>query len=242
MILRGAAEDVIGVTAILGHDLKSPISIIISTLEVLISINADDDETSSNMRLLRGALAAAHRQMNMVNDLLDLARLEAGVYELERHSADMAQLISECMDAESLLLAAKRIRVEINLPAPNTGPVASVDRALMYRICSALVDNVLKFTVHDDYLRVSVKAEDGYAVVTFTDNGRLIHAGYEQMILEQAPNWDKRQAGTRTSVAMGLPFAYAAVLAQGGTMTAASNPQLGETTFTLSFPAILAAN
>lgn len=233
-VLNTMTEDVLGTTSILSHDLKSPISIIISTLEVLVAVY--DSDHDSNMRLLRGALSAAYRQISLVTDLLDLMRLELGAYELERHPCNVAELVRDFMDAEvKKLTVNKDFRLEVNLP--DQALVADVDANLIWRMLYALVDNINKFTVHNDLLRVEGRNEGQFVTLTFVDSGRPIAPGFERRIVERPPQWKDREAGTRTSVAMGLPFVYAAARAQGGSLSARSDPQTDLTTFTLTLPA-----
>jgi K+-sensing histidine kinase KdpD len=72
--------------------------------------------------------------------------------------------------------------------------------------------------------------------VSFTDNGRGIFPDFEQSIIERAPQWDKRQAGSRTSVGMGLPFSNAVAVAHGGSFTAKTDPTTNKTAFTVTLP------
>jgi len=228
--------DVMGTASLLGHDLKSPISMIISTLEVLVSIYENDESMANTVRLLRGALSAAYRQLNMIGDWLDLARLELDAYELEMEETDLGQLIRDCLDADDYAITTKKLRLEINIPKDELFPV-KVDPELLRRVISALVDNSIKFTIRDDLLRVTVRKEGDNIVAEFSDNGRPIFPGFEEQVMERAPQWEARQAGTRTSVSMGLPFVHAVAHAHGGKFTARSDQGTGMTTFTFTLPA-----
>ncbi len=234
-VFNNTADDVLGATAILSHDLKSPISIIISTLEVLVAVYEGAEE-NSNLRLLRGALSAAYRQINLVTDMLDLMRLEMGAYEMERHPCNVAELARDFVETEVQKLAVnKDFRLELDLP--DAPLVAEADANLIWRMLYALVDNINKFTVHNDLLRLEGHNDGQFITLTFADTGRPIMPGFERRIVERPPQWKDREAGTRTSVAMGLPFVYAAARAQGGSLSAYSDPQTGLTTFTLTLPA-----
>jgi signal transduction histidine kinase len=238
MIFMGRTRaDVMGTAALLGHDLKSPISMIISTLEVLLSIYEADKSMASSVRLLRGALGAAYRQLNMIGDWLDLARLELNAYEFEFEEIDMGVLVRDCIEAEDYAITTKKLRLELNVPKDRLFLVKA-DADLLRRVVSALVDNAIKFTVRDDLLRVGVRNEDDKIVMEFADNGRPIFPGFEEQVMERAPQWEARQAGTRTSVSMGLPFVHAVALALGGDFTAKSDQTSGLTTFTFTLPAL----
>ncbi|NWG16953.1 MAG: hybrid sensor histidine kinase/response regulator [Chloroflexi bacterium] len=233
-VLGKRLDDIPDTTAMLIHDLKAPIGIVISTLEVLLSMQ--DGAADGVVRLLRGALGAANRQMHLILDLLDSIRLDAGAYELDCHPCNLAELVKDYLDGEGkAIIIAKKLQHEVQV---TESPIAAcLDTALVWRMLNALVDNVVKFTVQGDLLRIEVYQEADRVVLMFTDNGRSIFPGYERRIIERAPRWKDREAGTRTSVAMGLPFVYAATRAQGGDMTAFSDPETGLTTFKLTFPA-----
>jgi signal transduction histidine kinase len=236
MIMGKTVDDVLGTAWLLGHDLKSPVSLIISAMEVFISLYEDDESLADMMPMIRGALAAANRQHNMVSDMLDLARLETNNYELEREPTDVAALLREAVALEDYAITTKQLKLVIKLP--ETPLMANVDPELLRRVVSALVDNTIKFTVRDDTLEVAAQLIDSMIQVTFTDNGRPIFPDFETDITTRAPQWEKRLAGSRSSVGMGLPFAYQVALAHGGTFTCKTNSASGKTTFTLTLPAL----
>ena len=230
--------DVLGSAALLAHDLKSPISVIISSLEVLLSF-ADEDETSEpTQRLMRGALNAAYRQLNLVSTLVDLPRLELDSYELQLARLDLTQAVRDGLEKEHYMLEIKGLQITLDLP--ETPQIVHADLELMERVIASLIDNVMKFTVRDDQMRVSVAREGEWVMLRFTDTGRPIQPGFEQDIMTRAPQWERRQAGARTSVALGLPFIHAVAQAHGGSFTVSSGSEnkIPLTTFTFCLPAV----
>ncbi|MEO8606425.1 MAG: HAMP domain-containing sensor histidine kinase [Chloroflexota bacterium] len=234
IILGSTVEDIVGTAWLLGHDLKSPVALIISAMEVIIATTEDDEHMASIMPLLRGALAAANRQHNMVGDMLDLARLETANYELERSQTDVAAIIRDTIATEDYAISTKKLKLELEIP--DSPLMANVDAYLVGRVVNALVDNAVKFTVRDDVLNVRVQRVADNIEISFTDNGRAIFPDFEQQIVERAPQWDKRQAGSRTSVGMGLPFSNAVARAHGGSFTAKTDPTTKKTSFTITLP------
>ncbi|MBL8160357.1 MAG: hypothetical protein JNJ61_00110 [Anaerolineae bacterium] len=238
-LLGKTAEEISDTTWLLGHDLKSPIAIVISALEILISVHEDDEELAHSVNLMRGALIAANRQYNMVSDLLDLARLETGDYELQRYDTDIAALIRASMENEIAAIKSKQLKLEIDIPR-DANLMANIDSELFRRVVVALVDNTIKFTVRDDTFRVSVRRVGANIEVLFSDNGRGIFPDFEAHLADRGPQWDSRQAGSRTSVGMGLPFVHAVLKAHGGTFTGKTDADTRFTTFTLQIPALSA--
>jgi signal transduction histidine kinase len=234
-LLGTTREDTIGAASLLAHDLKSPISVIVSSLEVLLSFQEEDEEAEPTRRLLRGALNAAYRQLNLVSAVVDLPRLELDCYELQLAQLDLNQVIRDSLEREAYNLDIKGLALTIDLP--DAPLLVKADQDLIQRVFATLVDNVIKFTVRGDTLRIGAHEEGGFAVLCFTDSGRPIQPGFERDIMTRAPQWERRQAGARTSVALGLPFVYAVARAHRGDFTAGSTADGKLTTFTFKLPA-----
>lgn len=233
-MLGRTREEVLGSAALLSHDLKSPISLVISSLEVLTNLYEDEGAQDTTIRLLNGALHAAYRQMNMVTELIDLARLELDSYELQLEEVDLVQLLRDRLEIDSYVVTVKGLRLEMQMA--DEPVLLQVDRDLLVRVISALLENAIKFTVRDDLLRISVRREGRWAVLEFADSGRPIQGGFEHEMMQRAPQWEKRQAGNRTSVGMSLPFIRAVAEAHGGTFTAQTDDAANLTSFKLCLP------
>src|SRR5690349_19858491 len=177
IILGSTVEDIVGTAWLLGHDLKSPVALIISAMEVIIATSEGDENMAAMMPLLRGALAAANRQHNMVGDMLDLARLETNNYELERTETDVAAVLRDSLAAEDYAITTKKLKLETDIPT--TPLMANIDGYLLGRVVSAMVDNAVKFTVRDDVLKVSLRRVGDNIEIVFRDNGRPIFPDFE---------------------------------------------------------------
>jgi signal transduction histidine kinase len=229
-------DDLDGTASLLSHDLKSPISVIISSLEVLLAFQDEDGLSDPSQRLLRGALQAAYRQLNLVNTLVDLPRLELGSYDLQLSEVDMAHLLRGVLEHETYTLDVKGLHVKIDITEQPVRVMA--DRDLIQEVISTLIDCVMKFTVRDDTMWINLDQQDGQAVLQLSDTGRPITPGFEMDIMRRAPQWEHRQAGARTSVALGLPFVYQVAQVHEGKFTAQSVENGKCTSFTFSLPAL----
>ena len=225
-------SEVNGTADLLAHDLKSPISLIISSLEVFTALY-ESDATEDVTRLLHGSLHAAYRQMHLVNDLIDLARLEMHTYRLDMAPTDVCSAVQEGLEAERYGFETKGLALSVDLPSPLIVPA---DRELLIRAVIAILVNSLKFTVRGDTLAVSAVRHNASIELRFTDSGRPIQPGLEEEIVKRAPQLSERQSGTRTSVAVGLPFVRAVALAHGGSFGGRTASETGLTTFSLILP------
>jgi signal transduction histidine kinase len=233
-LLGQTRADALGSAALLSHDLKSPISVIISSLEVMLTFEEEDGMPEATRRLLRGALSAAQRQLNLVSTLVDLPRLELGVYELQLAEVDLGHVVRAGLEKDAYTFDVKGLEVKLDLPAAPL--LVQADQELLQHVVAALIDNTMKFTVRGDTLTVWVSQEKHQAVLRFTDSGRPIQPGFERDIMTRAPQWERRQAGARTSVALGLPFIDAVARAHGGDFSAGSTPDGRQTSFTFRLP------
>jgi len=132
-LLGNGEKDITGTTWLLGHDLKSPTAIIISTLEMVIALHEDDEDMAHTIRLLKGALVAARREYNMVCDLLDLARFELNQYELHREPADLGALLRQSLEDDAYSIEIKKIQIETDISSDQDF-VTDVDIELIKRI------------------------------------------------------------------------------------------------------------
>lgn len=233
-LLGNTREDLTGTVWLLGHDLKSPVATIISTLEMLISLYEDDEEQKTLVHMLRAALAAANRQYNMISDVLDLARFELQEYDLERRPLDLCEVVRQVLENERYGLETKKLKTEFDIP--NVPHMIFAEEDVIQRVISALLDNVMKFTVKDDLLRIVIRKSDDQVILQVMDTGRTFSAELETQVTERAPHWAQRQTGSRTSVGMGLPFISHAAKAHGGRFDTHSDQATKVTTFTLTLP------
>ncbi|MBL8156979.1 MAG: HAMP domain-containing histidine kinase [Anaerolineae bacterium] len=236
-LLGQTEEDIVGTTDLLGHDLNSPIATVISTLDMLIGLIDSDVEKATVQYFLKGALAAARRERNMLFDLLDLARFEMDQYELKLEPVDMGLLLRKCLDEEAFVVETKKVQLEVDIPS-GAGLVAEVEIELFQRVFSAILDNIMKFTVKGDRIRVEARREENRLMFRFSDTGRPFSTELLGKVASRAPHWNQRQAGSRTSVGMGLPFVSAVLKAHQGSLEIKSQPAPPLTEFILTIPGL----
>lgn len=236
-LLGQTEEDIVGTTDLLGHDLNSPIATVISTLDMLIGLIESDVDKATVQYFLKGALTAARRERNMLFDLLDLARFEMDQYELKLEPVDLGMLLRKCLDDEAFVVDTKKVHLEVSIPS-NAGLVAEVEIELFQRVFSAIVDNIMKFTVKGDRIHVAARREEDRVKIIFSDTGRPFSTELLGKVASRAPHWNQRQAGSRTSVGMGLPFVSAVLKAHRGHFEIKSSPEGPRTEFILTIPAL----
>ncbi|HET8631883.1 MAG TPA: GAF domain-containing protein [Thermomicrobiales bacterium] len=224
--------------AAVSHDLKSPLSTIKGYAQLLRLRARREEAGGAASAVADGAAkieATADKMTALINELLDVARLEAGEsLSLEREPTDLVALAAEAIAAH---LATGAYR-QIDLLAPDTPLTGSWDRARLARVVDNLLGNALKYSPDGGPVTASVREErddaGAWAVLAVRDEGVGIPAAELPRVFERyrrASNVDGRIAGT----GVGLATARHIVESHGGTLTAESQEGQGST-FTVRLP------
>lgn len=144
----------------LSHDLRTPLNIIIGPVQSVVRKGTGIDEKSR--RYLEMALRGARRLDGMINDLLDLARIEAGVVNVDLAREDLRQLLLGVVETTAPYAASVGQRLELIAP-PGPCPL-DVDRDKLERVVANLVSNALKFSAPGSAVRLTL--QDGGNVVS----------------------------------------------------------------------------
>jgi signal transduction histidine kinase len=200
--------------AMLSHELRNPLGAISNAAHALERIGAGEARTSQ----LYGILARQSRHLaHMLDDLLDVAAINAGKVRLEHAPVDLADVVVRCMQALTHTGRTGQHHVDVHaVPAIVRG-----DRTRLEQIVTNLLDNALKYTPPGGTITVTVEVDDD-AVVRVRDTGIGIPPDVLPRVFEafrQGP-----RAGDRTTGGLGLGLAIVRRLVEmhGGVVTADS--------------------
>ena len=195
------------------HDLRSPLSGIRAYLDLLKLDGAgrlDREMTQS----IDEARKVAVEMTEMVTDLLDVSRLEAGKMPLELAFSDLGVIAT---DAVTGIGAAAR-RVSLQLEQPSERLRAMVDPSVIRRVVANLVGNAIRFTPASGRIRVSVQGAETGVRVAVQDTGPGIPHEFHETIFEKFGQVEAARHGTKPSSGLGLTFCKFAVEAHGGSI------------------------
>lgn len=208
--------------AIVSHDLRNPLSAILAAASLLGRAGASDDVRRKSAIIER----AAHRMSLLLEDLLDVSRIDAGALTLERAPIDAAAVVQEAIEQQRGL-AEERAQTLVAEVADGL-PRVSGDRERVLRVFANLLSNAIKFTPRAG--RIVVRAARDGAAVRFAveDSGPGVAP-------EQLPHlfdryWQGR-ADTRQGAGLGLAIVKGIVETHGGRAWAESRPGAGSTFF-----------
>jgi two-component system phosphate regulon sensor histidine kinase PhoR len=212
------------------HELKTPLTSISGYAETLLGDNADAETTH---RFLRTILSNARRMQRLVDDLLDLSRIEAGRWHPTLSEVDVAAVARECWAA--LAGRADSHQIELTLDVAPDAPTVEADLDAVRQILTNLMDNSLRYTPEGGRVICRTRRVRGGVAVSIRDNGSGITREHLPRIFERFYRADLSRSREEGGTGLGLAIVKHLVEAHGGRVTAESERGSG-TTVTCLFP------
>jgi len=213
------------------HELRTPLASLKSVIETLEG-GALEDEAATREFLSR-ANGEIERMVLIMEELLELSRIESGELPIARDVLDIAEVASRAV--ERLQLQAKRQGVQLRLETPASLPRVVGDAERLERVVLNLVHNALKFTTTGGTISVQVALKDGAVVVRVRDTGVGIAPADLPRVFERFYKVDRARSGSGTG--LGLAIVKHTVEAHGGSVTVHSE-QGGGSVFSFTLPAV----
>ncbi len=217
------------------HELRTPLNLIVGFSEMM----ATSPESYGGIPLpsqYRGDVTAiyhnARHLSELINDVLDLSRIEAGRMPLAKEAADLGEVIHEAAEMVRGLVQARGLRLELDLP--NDLPLLRFDRTRIRQVLLNLLTNATRFT-DAGWIRIRCRLRETEAEITVQDSGRGIAPESLAQAFETFVQLDESQA--REGSGLGLAVSKKFVELHGGKMWIESEIGSGTTVgFTLPIP------
>ncbi len=213
------------------HEFKTPLTAIQGFAETLLAGALDDPE--NNRRFLEIIRNHAIRLARLTNDLLKLARIEAGKMEVEFSSVGLLELIEGC--TETTLLKANRKEITLEITVPPQLPAVRGDAALLHDVLQNLLDNAIQYTPAGGHISVIATAGPREAIITVADTGIGIPLADSERIFERFYRVDAARSREAGGTGLGLSIAKHIVEAHGGKLWVESTVGQGSR-FSFSLP------
>ena len=194
------------------HDLRTPVAAIQAMVEAIEDGLAEPGEYLPSLR------EQARWLSELVDDLFELSRIDAGVLTLELRRTQLGDIVDSCVRALDAEARGRNIRLESRI----RGPVAEVDAARdkIERVLLNLLTNALRHTPSDGAVAVVLESSGDDVVVAVEDTGRGLPPGVEGRVFDGFWKADPARARAGGGAGLGLTIARGLVEAQGGRMWA----------------------
>lgn len=164
--------------ATVSHDLRSPLTYMRGYVTMIPMV---DQLSSKQQEYLDKIMGGIEQMTALIDDLLDLGRIEAGV-GIVHESAQLSDIVREAVESMRSQAHMRKMSLEMedSTPAPLQG-----DRQLIKHAVANLIDNAIKYTAEGGTVRVGVDERDGYGIVRVSDNGIGIATGDQHRLFEK---------------------------------------------------------
>ncbi len=216
----------------ISHELRTPLTLILGPLEEL---RAAATPPAPAVLAAQHALMHRHatRLLELINQLLDIARLEAGQLRLRAQRLNLAPYVQGIVAAFDSLAATRGLRLRAVVPA--AGADAVVDRDQLEKVLTNLLGNALKFTPAGGKIQVTLTTEAAHAVLVVADTGPGIPAAHLPFIFDRFHQVDDSPGRPHAGSGIGLALVKELVALHHGTVAVQSTEGMG-TTFTVRLP------
>ena len=225
---------------LISHELKTPLSIITSSIQTLELI-CKNELTDKVKKYLNKIKQNSYRQLKLVNNILDNTRLDSGIFRLNKISVDIVLLTRTIID--SIIVFAERKGVKISFDSTLRQPIIQTDIDIYERILLNLLSNAVKFTPEGKSIEVSiyqVQAKGRQQVcVQVKDNGIGIPSDQKDLIFERFGRVNRIVTRHSEGTGIGLYLVKMLVSLLDGEIKLESKEEVGSTFF-LVFPLITA--
>lgn len=203
----------------ISHDLRTPLSVLVGLADTMALTKPPP--SGQQLEIAATMRAEAMRMTALVNNLLDMARLQAGEIRLNRQWHPLEEIVENSLRSMASNLAQHRVSVHL----AEDLPLLEVDAVLMERVFCNLLENAEKYTPKNSHIEISAQLSGDEVVICVEDNGPGLPQGKEAEVFKKFERGEKES--TTPGVGLGLAICLAIVEAHGGRMFAENKPDSG---------------
>lgn len=211
----------------ISHELRTPIASIRGAADSLLHPGTGLGE-GDRRQLARDILDASERLNRLVENLLDMSRLESGRLQLKREWCNVREIIGVAAHRLESCLAERPLMIDVQ---PDL-PLVKLDFVLIEQVLVNLLDNACTYTPPGTRIRIRARERDGCCELTVSNDGPPIPAADLERIFDK---FYRVPGLSVTGTGLGLPISRGLVEAHGGTLTAENRP-VGGVRFTIRLP------
>ena len=218
--------------ATLSHELRTPMTSIMGWSQML----GEDLDPETHATAVDAIRKSSRMQAQLIDDLLDVSRITAGKMHIETKPVKLAPVVTAAIETVHAAAAAKGVRVEEDLD-PRVCVTGDAHR--LQQVVWNLLSNAVKFTPGGGEVRVTLRQENGEAVITVRDTGQGIDPAFMPHLFERFRQADSSTTRTHMGLGLGLAIVRHLVELHGGTIAAESRGPGTGATFRVRMPALV---
>ncbi len=215
--------------ASMSHELRTPINAVIGYVQ-LLELGTYGEMTEDQSRAVDRVSRSAQHLLELINDILDISKIEAGKLEMYPEETDLGLLVRDTATSVQLQASDKGLDLRLEMPE---SVLAFTDPARVRQIVLNLLSNAVKFT-ESGAVVVTLRNREGRFEIAVADTGPGIATEDQERVFEEFEQTHRTSGGGGTGLGLAISRRLATLL--GGDLSLESTPGSGST-FTLSLPA-----
>jgi signal transduction histidine kinase len=206
------------------HDLRNPLSSIRGLAE-LMDENAIGELTVEQREIVKTIHGASQSMLQLVNELLDVATIEAGHLKLDKTPTSVAEIVERSVHLSNMEAAKKNTRIEV--VKPNGDPMVDVDRNKIRQVVDNLISNAVKYSPRGSIITVIIHANESVAGFAVRDSGPGVPEHERHKLFKDFGRLSAQPTGGEKSTGLGLAICRKIVEAHNGTIGVGNVPGHG---------------
>jgi PAS domain S-box-containing protein len=208
--------------SMISHDLRTPLNAVKSTL-TLLGANAWGKLTEQGLAKVAMAETSLRHSIDLINNLLDLDKMESGTVSLAPENLPLRPLLQRCRDAVSALAEQRAVEIEI----PGLEVEVRADERRLSQVIINLLGNALKFSPKNSLVKVEVSPQDSFVKVTVADRGPGVPPDQQELIFQRFHQVASPDGKNKEGTGLGLAICKSIIEAHGGSIGVEGNDGQG---------------
>jgi len=211
----------------MSHELRTPLTAVIGFAEALRVGIAGPLTSRRQSDYATNIEAAGRHLLSLINDILDIAKIDAGRVELVPADLDLAEVVQSAITLAAGIAATRAVDIDVDVPDP--APFLVADRRAVLQILVNLLSNAAKFSPHGERVRVTALADAGWVEIRVADQGPGMTAEEVALALTPFRQGANAHHSDLRGTGLGLPLAKRLAELHGGSLEIRSAPGQGTT-------------
>jgi signal transduction histidine kinase len=208
------------------HQLRTPLT----SIKGYISMVREGDAgkiTKSQDQLLEEAFKSSERMVHLINDFLNLSRMQTGKFQIDRRPVDLSKVIQQ--EIASLVTTADSHKLSFAYKAPKNFPILDLDEDKIRQVIMNFSDNAIDYSPEGTNIKVKLTLEAKYAVFTITDTGIGVPRAEQSQLFSKFYRASNARKQRPDGTGVGLYLAKTVIEAHGGKVIFESTENKGST-------------
>jgi len=222
--------------AMVSHELRTPLTAIYGSLSLLLNKTVGQLNDDQN-KMVDVSYRNVNRLLALVNDILDLSKLESGNMDFQLEELNIVTLLQKSIELNEQYCNSCEAQVTLHNEGGSDAAVVYGDEKYLLQVISNLVSNAAKFTFKNDVIEICVKNENGYVLVNVTDHGPGIQEEQQDLLFKKFQQVGVTGNNKLPGTGLGLNISKKIIELHNGTIGFDSVPNV-KTTFYFRIPTL----